>query len=197
MSLPPASRCVDGDFARLAQVLANLLNNAAKYTEPGGTIVIAVEGDGADVCCALRDSGIGIPVLGTIFELFAQADRTLDRTQGGLGVGLTLVRRLVSCTAAASACSSEGTDKGSEFVVRLPRRGECRRVAPAAKRRRRHDIAAACWSSTITPMRRISMAALLKRMGQDVRVAHDGPRGARPGARLKPRSCCSTSDCRA
>jgi signal transduction histidine kinase len=113
---------VRGDFARLTQVLANLLNNAAKYTEPGGRIVLALERCDDDVVLRVTDTGIGIrpESLATIFELFAQVDRTLDRAQGGLGVGLTLVQRLVELHGGNVQASSTGPGQGAEFVVRLP-----------------------------------------------------------------------------
>jgi CheY-like chemotaxis protein len=113
---------VRGDFARLTQVLANLLNNAAKYTEPGGRIVLALERSGADALVRVIDTGIGIrpESLATIFELFAQVDRTLDRAQGGLGVGLTLVQRLVELHGGSVQASSTGPGQGAEFIVRLP-----------------------------------------------------------------------------
>src|SRR5262249_46469886 len=97
VTLPTPPLRVEGDAVRLAQVPGNLLNNAAKYTEEGGHIWRTVEREGAEALMRVRDTGVGIPpeMLGSVFELFTQVDRTLDRSQGGLGIGLTLVRRLV------------------------------------------------------------------------------------------------------
>ena len=113
---------VKGDFARVAQALANLINNAAKYTNRGGRICVSVASDGDEVAFRVRDSGIGIPTefISRIFEPFTQIDRSLDRTHGGLGIGLTLVRRLTEMQGGTVTASSDGKDKGSEFVIRLP-----------------------------------------------------------------------------
>ena len=112
-----------GDFARLSQVVANLLNNASKYTEEGGAIELslAVSPEGQAVI-GVSDNGIGIDdeLLPNVFELFEQGKRSLDRSQGGLGVGLTLVRRLVELHAGTVEATSEGPGKGSQFRIRLP-----------------------------------------------------------------------------
>src|SRR5262249_27489127 len=96
VSVPPDPIEIEADLTRLAQVIANLLNNAAKYTDEGGRIWLTVERQGDEVLFRVRDTGIGIPadMLGKIFDLFTQVDRSLDRSQGGLGIGLTLVRTL-------------------------------------------------------------------------------------------------------
>src|SRR3984893_1581435 len=127
--LPPEPLLVMGDFARVAQILSNLINNAAKYTDQGGRISVTATGERGQVVFRVRDSGVGIPrhLLSSIFELFTQADRTLGRSQGGLGVGLALVRRLVEMQGVSVSAYSEGPDRGSEFTVRLP-------AANAAKR---------------------------------------------------------------
>src|SRR5262249_48692241 len=117
-----------GDFARVSQVLANLINNAAKYTPRGGRISVSAERAGGEVVFRVRDSGVGIPEesLHSIFEPFTQVDHTLDRSQGGLGIGLTLVRSLVQMQGGTVSAHSAGRDQGSEFVVRFPalREGE-------------------------------------------------------------------------
>ncbi len=122
IALPPKPVIVEADPNRLAQVLTNLLNNAAKYTEDGGQIRLAVAREGDRVVLRVRDNGVGIPpeMLPRIFELFAQADQALDRSQGGLGLGLTLVRSLVELHGGSVEAHSEGTGRGSEFIVRLP-----------------------------------------------------------------------------
>ncbi|HVF63821.1 MAG TPA: response regulator [Casimicrobiaceae bacterium] len=122
VSLPEAPVTVRGDFARVTQIFGNLINNAAKYTDPGGTIDVELARDGDHAVFRVRDTGVGIPAhaLATVFEPFMQLDRTLDRSQGGLGIGLTLVRKLVEMQGGSVAAHSAGSGKGSEFVVRLP-----------------------------------------------------------------------------
>jgi len=122
--VPPIGLTVNGDATRLSQVVSNLLTNAAKYTEPGGKIVIVAERIGDEVEIRLRDNGIGIgpDVLPRIFDLFVQ-DRPgvlLDRAQGGLGLGLTIVKSLVESHGGTIAAKSDGRGKGSEFTIHLP-----------------------------------------------------------------------------
>lgn len=123
VSLPSNLAPLSADPARLAQVLTNLLNNAAKYTDEGGHIWLTVEQDKEEVILRVRDTGIGIPaeMLPRIFDMFAQVNSTLARSQGGLGIGLALVRGLVELHGGRVEVHSEGRGKGSEFVVRLPR----------------------------------------------------------------------------
>jgi len=120
--LPPEPVLVEGDFVRLAQVVSNLLNNAAKYTDEGGQIGLKVEPEGSQVAIRVRDTGRGIDpgVLLHLFDLFYQVDRTLDRTEGGLGIGLSLVKNLVAMHGGTVQAFSEGRGRGSEFVIRLP-----------------------------------------------------------------------------
>jgi two-component system CheB/CheR fusion protein len=120
--LPAGPLWVQGDPARLQQVHANLLNNAAKYTPRGGRVALEVASKDGEAIIAVRDDGVGIPapLLDTVFELFVQSSRTLERSDGGLGVGLTLVRKLVHMHDGSVTAHSEGEGKGSEFVVRLP-----------------------------------------------------------------------------
>src|SRR5262249_12242991 len=122
VTLPDEPAWLLADPTRLEQVLANLLNNAAKYTEPGGHIDLSARVEGTQVVVAVRDTGIGIPpeMLESIFEPFTQVDRSLDRSQGGLGIGLTLCKRLVEMHKGSVEAFSEGPGKGSEVVVRLP-----------------------------------------------------------------------------
>jgi len=123
ISLPAEPVYVMADFARLSQVISNLLNNAANYTEPGGRISLAASADESEVTVSVADNGIGIEadMLGPVFGLFAQADDSLERTHGGLGVGLTLARHLVELHHGSIEARSEGIGKGSEFIVRVPR----------------------------------------------------------------------------
>ena len=122
VTVPDDPLPLEADAARLEQVLSNLLNNAAKYTELGGQISLTAERDGGEFVVKVRDNGIGIDpeLLPRVFDLFTQADCSLDRSQGGLGIGLTLVRRLVEMHGGSVTASSAGIGKGSEFVVRLP-----------------------------------------------------------------------------
>ncbi len=121
VTLPPRPVHVDGDRTRLAQVFANLLNNAAKYTERGGRIRLTAEQQGSDAVVKVRDNGVGIPadILPRVFEMFTQADRSLERSQGGLGIGLSLVKGLVEMHGGSVEAHSNGPGEGSEFVVRL------------------------------------------------------------------------------
>jgi PAS domain S-box-containing protein len=113
---------VNGDPVRLEQVLSNLVTNAVKYSPPGGDIRVSVQGDGAEAVLTVQDSGFGIApeLLPTIFDMFVQGERTLDRAQGGLGIGLTLVRRLVELHGGTVRAASAGAGCGSTFTVRLP-----------------------------------------------------------------------------
>jgi signal transduction histidine kinase/ActR/RegA family two-component response regulator len=123
LALPEEQILVLGDANRLVQILTNLLNNAAKYTPDGGKLQLGVHADAAQVLVSVSDNGIGIaPELHTrVFELFAQAERTSDRSQGGLGLGLALVKSLVELHGGKVRCVSEGANQGSTFEVRLPR----------------------------------------------------------------------------
>jgi signal transduction histidine kinase/ActR/RegA family two-component response regulator len=120
---PPGKHFVYGDPARLQQILDNLLTNSAKYTPDGGQIELAVEGTADEIVVLVRDSGVGIPeaIRKRIFDLFVQADDTLDRARGGLGIGLTLVRMLVEMHQGCVAVDNRGASPGSEFTIRLPR----------------------------------------------------------------------------
>ncbi len=122
IDLPAQPVHLDVDPARLAQVLSNLLNNAAKYTDPEGRIALAAEVHGEQIAIRVRDNGIGIApeLLPNVFDLFTQADRTLSRSRGGLGIGLTLVRSLVELHGGRVTASSKGLGHGSEFTIRLP-----------------------------------------------------------------------------
>lgn len=122
LELPTDLLLVDGDAQRLTQVFGNLLNNAVKYTPPGGSIALDAQRRGEDVVVSVRDSGIGIPIerLDEVFDLFVQVDTSLERAQGGLGIGLTLVRRLVQMHGGSVHAHSEGAGRGCCFEVCLP-----------------------------------------------------------------------------
>jgi two-component system CheB/CheR fusion protein len=121
-SASPVAIAVEGDPVRLEQVFANLIGNAAKYTPDGGHISVVIEQTDSDAVIKIRDNGVGITaeMLGRVFELFVQADQSLARTSGGLGIGLSIVRSLVELHGGSVDASSDGLGKGSEFTVRLP-----------------------------------------------------------------------------
>jgi signal transduction histidine kinase len=122
VSLPEETLHVWADPMRLAQALANLLNNAAKYTEAGGQVQLTVTQESGSVVFRVRDDGAGIPadMLPHVFDMFCQIDRALNRAQGGLGIGLSVVRGLVRLHGGEVEASSNGLGQGSEFVMRLP-----------------------------------------------------------------------------
>ncbi|HEY7312421.1 MAG TPA: PAS domain-containing protein [Gemmataceae bacterium] len=181
VSLPPQSLRVEADPTRLEQVLTNLLNNAAKYTDPGGRIWLTAQRIGGEVVLRVRDTGIGIAptMLSRIFDLFVQAERRLDRSQGGVGIGLTLVKKLVELHGGTVEAHSAGPGRGSEFVVRLP-------AAPEGATAARGGAGSEAAVSASVPSRRVlvvddnvsaadSIALLLQLAGHEVRVAYDGP----------------------
>jgi signal transduction histidine kinase len=133
LDLPDEPVVVMGDANRLVQIVTNLLNNAAKYTPDGGQLRLAMQADEGQVLLAVRDKGIGIApdMQSRVFELFAQAERSSDRSQGGLGLGLALVRSLVELHGGKVRCVSDGANAGSTFEVRLPRRAGSKDQAPA------------------------------------------------------------------
>jgi signal transduction histidine kinase len=122
VKLPAEPISLEGDRVRLTQVFSNLLNNSAKYTEAGGSVTLSAHADSDRAVVRVRDTGVGIApeVLPRIFELFTQVDRSLNRSQGGLGVGLALVRRFVELHAGKVAAKSDGLGRGAEFTVELP-----------------------------------------------------------------------------
>ena len=134
VQLPERALRVSGDLARLVQAVANLLNNAAKYTPPGGEITVGAEADGDTVVLRVRDNGSGITpeLLPQVFDLFVQADRTLERSQGGLGIGLTLVSKIAERHGGQARAFSAGAGQGSEFTIHLPLLKEERRAPGAA-----------------------------------------------------------------
>jgi PAS domain S-box-containing protein len=133
IAIPPEPVLLHGDAVRLSQVFANLLNNAAKYTDRGGQIWLSAKQEKDEVVVSVRDTGIGIsaPMLPKIFDMFMQADRATNRSQGGLGIGLTLVKRLVELHDGKISVLSDGPGQGSEFIVRPLARGP--RVCPSAE----------------------------------------------------------------
>jgi PAS domain S-box-containing protein len=135
VSLPPRDVRLNGDAARLEQIIGNLLANAAKYTEPGGRVTVTLERDDRHAVLRVRDTGIGIgaELLPRIFDLFVQAEQALDRARGGLGIGLTLVKRLVELHDGSVEAHSPGVGLGSEFVIKVPAATRDSAAAPAAQ----------------------------------------------------------------
>ena len=190
MEIPPEPLVLRADPVRLAQIFANLLNNAAKYTSPGGQIKLAVRRENGGVVVSVRDTGMGIPrdMLPRVFELFTQVDRHVDRAQGGLGIGLTLVKRLVELHNGTVEAHSEGPGRGSEFVVRLPL---------ASVTDEGDALAVPTEPATLLVSRRVlvvddnrdaaeSLGILLKLLGADVHVEYDGEAALRAVATYRP-----------
>ena len=189
--LPTEPIHLNADPTRLVQVLSNLLNNAMKYTQDGGCIWLTVERSEQDVVLHVRDTGIGIEpeLLPRVFDLFTQGERGLERSQGGLGIGLTMVQSLVEMHGGSVIAQSDGHGRGSEFVVRLP-------VLPQVPEFRTHTQKATGQSGN-SPSRRVlvvddsidaaqSMAALLQLQGHEARVAFDGKGAIEIAARFYP-----------
>jgi PAS domain S-box-containing protein len=190
VDIAPQPLMLRGDPVRLAQVFLNLLNNAAKYTPEGGIIRVCAHEEGPEAVVRVRDNGLGIgsDLLPKVFDLFVQGSRSLDRAEGGLGIGLTLVREIVRLHGGAVSVTSGGTNRGSEFTVRLPLL-----VATAADL----DVDRAQEAGTPTLGRRVlvvddnrdsadSMAMVLGATGHDTRTAHDGPAALAIAAEYKP-----------
>lgn len=175
ITVPTSPLFVYGDATRIAQVLSNLINNAIKYTKSEGKVSLTVEESSQEILFRIQDNGIGIPqeMLGSIFDLFTQGHHSLDRSEGGLGVGLTIVQRLVNLQHGSVEVFSEGPNKGSQFVVRLPRAAmPCPAEADDAGEIDLNSHRALVVDDTADAAD--SMAALLQLMGQEVRVARDG-----------------------
>jgi CheY-like chemotaxis protein len=177
---------VHGDRARLVQCLCNLLNNSAKYSAPRGEIVLVVAEAPDSVTIDVRDNGAGISPeqLPHIFDLFVQGKRSLDRSQGGLGIGLSIVKRLVEMHQGTVSAASEGIGRGCTFSIRLPRMAAPERVA------------ADCVAPTV-PRRRIlvvddnsdvadSLAMLLRLEGHEVEIAYNAPGTFEAVQRMRP-----------
>lgn len=190
VTLPDQPILVEADPTRLAQVFANLLNNSAKYMDRGGHIRLAARLQGSEVLVSVRDTGIGIAAeqLPRIFQMYSQVDSSLERSQGGLGIGLTLVKRLVEMHGGQIEARSQGPGKGSEFVVRLPV------VAAAAGPR-----SVGSSDEPVAPKSALrilivddnrdaadSLVMLLRIMGNDTRTAYDGQEGVDVAAEFRP-----------
>jgi PAS domain S-box-containing protein len=190
VDLPQEPLLVNGDPVRLAQVFSNLLQNAYKYTEPGGRIWVSATRQGSDARITIRDTGVGIPqdLLPRIFDLFIQVEETLERAHGGLGIGLTLVKQLVLMHDGTVEAHSEGPGKGSEFVVRLPlmlEAHESHRTLPAVLDE--HQVATHRILLVDDNRDSVeSLAMLLKMLGHETHVGYDGQQAVELAERLKP-----------
>jgi CheY-like chemotaxis protein/anti-sigma regulatory factor (Ser/Thr protein kinase) len=166
---------VSGDRVRLTQIFSNLLNNAAKYTEPGGHITVRAQKEGSDVLLSVTDTGAGIPpeMLDSIFDMFIQVPGSLDRAPGGLGIGLTLVRTLVQLHGGSVHADSAGLGRGSIFTVRLPVVD-----APATQAASPTQTSTSSNAHILVVDDNVDaadvMAEMLRLMGTEVVVAHDG-----------------------
>src|SRR6185437_12644759 len=190
VTLPEEPLYVDADKTRLAQALCNLLSNAVKYSDRGSPVWLTVWREEDEAVVSVKDAGIGIQahMLPKVFDLFTQIDRSLEKSQGGLGVGLTIVKRLVEMHGGSVEAHSEGHGLGSEFVIRLPL------VLSVAQEQQ--DEEDDRQTSKTTGYRILvvddnvdaasSLALMLKMMGHEVRTAHDGLEGVEAGAAFRP-----------
>jgi PAS domain S-box-containing protein len=193
VTLTGESTPIVADPVRLAQVFSNLLTNAAKYTHPGGRIDVSLESTADEYTVRVKDTGIGIrrDMLTNVFKIFTQVSHPLERSQGGLGIGLSLVEGLVTLHGGRVAAFSEGEGKGSEFVIHLPRlREEAERIEAAAK------AAATQHAEQVTGRRilvvddnvdaALTVAEILRMLGSNVEVVHDGLAAVEAAAETKP-----------
>ena len=180
------------DAARITQVVGNLLTNAAKYTPHGGRIELTVEQDGGDAVISVTDNGIGIPAesLESVFEMFSQVGRNMDHSQGGLGIGLSLVRQLVSLHGGTVTAISEGVGQGSTFIVRLPIDAASAALSPGVRDAdgtgepggRLFRILVADDNADAA----MTLAGLLAVYGHDLRIAHNGQQALEIAERFQP-----------
>jgi signal transduction histidine kinase/ActR/RegA family two-component response regulator len=188
VTLPPGQVLLDADPTRLAQVFLNLLTNAAKYSERGGRIQLSVERDGNEAVVSVRDTGIGIPAanLPHVFAVFVQVDTSSQRSQGGLGIGLSLVKEFVVLHGGRVEARSDGPGKGSEFVVRLPTTTavavEPTTAAAEGSRGPRGRVLVVDDNRDAAE----SLAEILGILGHEVRTAHDGEAGVAVAAEFRP-----------
>jgi PAS domain S-box-containing protein len=182
IELPPQPIYLDADAARLAQIISNLLTNAARYTDRSGHIEVIAEQQGSEAVVTVKDNGIGIAadMLVNIFEMFTQADHSVERSSNGLGIGLTLVRRLVELHGGSVEARSEGPGHGSAFSVRLPISNQpLPQLQPASD-----DVDVVSTSVELAKLRILvvddnqdaanMLATAVKMLGSDARVAYDG-----------------------
>ncbi len=180
---------IDGDSTRLEQIASNLIDNALKYTPPGGRIEVRTWTENDDVVLSVRDTGVGISadLLPHVFDVFVQGSSTLDRAQGGLGIGLSLVRRLAELHGGGIEAESKGPGGGSTFTLRLPRIEHQAAPAPApVPDARREQGKPSVLLIEDNEDGREMMAMMLSCYGYEVQHAEDGPRGLEAAARFRP-----------
>jgi len=190
VSLPSVPIRLDADFTRLSQVFLNLLNNAAKYSEPNGKIYVNAIQERNEVILSVRDSGIGISSekLPFIFDMFTQADQSLEKSRGGLGIGLSLVRRLVEMHGGTVEAKSEGVGCGSEFVVRIPTCSERPAEAPEPPSTEGSKASSSLRILVVDDNRDsvTTLTMLLKRLGHQTRAAYDGEEAVAAARDFRP-----------
>ena len=193
VTLPPQPIYLDADPARLAQVVGNLLNNACKFTDRGGHVWLTVEREGDQAVIRVRDNGIGIAAddQSRLFEMFTQVDTSLERSRGGLGIGLTLVKTLVEMHGGTVQVHSDGLGRGSEFTIRLPvvaARGEA--ILTAGRPRADRALGRPPHSDRRRQRRRCRIAgdAVAARRVIETYTAHDGS-GSDRGGGAPPSRC--------
>jgi signal transduction histidine kinase/ActR/RegA family two-component response regulator len=181
---------IRADPIRLEQVLVNLLSNAAKFTDPGGKIGLTAETGKDEIVFRVTDNGQGVPAesLVSIFDLFAQGDRNLARSEGGLGIGLTLVKRLVALHGGSVEAHSAGLDKGTEFIVRLPAPREVEGATCDAIKATAKPFSPILIADDNVDLAQ-GLARLLKIAGHDVRIVHDGPSAVATAREMRPGLC--------
>ncbi len=190
VTLPSAPVYLHADPARLAQVLSNLLNNAAKYTNSGGQISLAAERQGEQVIIAVKDTGIGIPadMLDSIFEMFTQVDRSTEQSCSGLGIGLPLAKRLVEMHGGTLEAKSSGPGQGSEFIVRLPSPTGLNKESPVMQAHDKEASPATCRILVVDDNQDAANALnmLLKVLGNETRTAFDGAQALKEAEAFQP-----------
>jgi signal transduction histidine kinase len=193
VELPPDDVWLEADAVRLTQCVSNLLHNAAKYTDPGGRLAVLAAREGDEAVLRVRDSGIGIPPadLERIFELFSQVQDARSHSQGGLGIGLSLVRRLMRMMGGGVVAHSDGPGAGSEFVLRLPLGSPAPAPAavpePAAASARRGELRVLIADDNADAAETLAM--LVELWGHSVRVAYDGPTAVEAAREFRPDVC--------
>jgi CheY-like chemotaxis protein/nitrogen-specific signal transduction histidine kinase len=189
VTVPDSPLWLHGDFTRLAQAIANLLNNAVKYTDRGGQVSISAEAAGDDVILQVRDTGIGIDpaLMPRIFDMFMQVDRSTDRSRSGLGIGLTLARRLVELHGGRMAADSLGPGHGTTFTVRLPQSAGCTAPVPADRRYAARPVRCRVLIAEDIPDAADMLRLYLEQLGHEVRVAADGVQAVTIAREFDPR----------